>query len=65
VPASSNPSDPGQRHGFDRARGIRNAAATVVLAYILGLRESSVMSLTTRAQNITHTAIDEGVSEDI
>jgi hypothetical protein len=33
---------------------IRNTAAMVVLAYVLGLRESSVMSLSTRAQNITH-----------
>jgi GT2 family glycosyltransferase len=37
-------------------RGIRNAAATVVLAYVLRLHESSVKSLTTRALNITHTA---------
>jgi hypothetical protein len=34
-----------------------------VLAYVLGLLESSVMSLTTRAQNITYTATNEGVSE--
>jgi hypothetical protein len=44
---------------------IRNAAATVKLAYVLGLRESSVMSLLTRAQNITHTETNEGVSEGI
>jgi hypothetical protein len=42
---------------------IWNAAAKVMLAYVLGLRESSVMSLSTRAQNITHTATNEGVSE--
>jgi hypothetical protein len=44
---------------------MRDAAATVVLAYVLGLRESSVMSLTTRSQNITHTATKEGVREGI
>jgi hypothetical protein len=44
---------------------MRNAAATVVLAYVLGLRESFVISLTTREQNITHTATNEGVSEGI
>jgi hypothetical protein len=38
---------------------IRNAAGTVVLADVLGLRESSVVSLTARAQNITHTAANE------
>jgi hypothetical protein len=43
---------------------IRDAATTVVLANVLGLRESSVMSLiTSRAQNITHTATNEDVSE--
>jgi hypothetical protein len=35
---------------------MRNAVATVVHVYYLGLRESSVMCLTTRAQSITHTA---------
>jgi hypothetical protein len=44
---------------------IRNAAATVRIAYVLGLRESSVMSLSTRAQNITHTTTNEGVSAGI
>jgi hypothetical protein len=44
---------------------MRDAPATVVLAYVLGLRESSVMSRTTRAQNITHTVTKEGVSEGI
>jgi hypothetical protein len=39
------------------------AAATVVLAYVLGLRDSSVMSLTTRAQNITHTATNQDVTK--
>jgi hypothetical protein len=34
-----------------------------MLAYVLGLRESSVISLSTRAQNITHTATNKGISE--
>jgi hypothetical protein len=42
--------------------GITIRKTTLVRA---ATRESSVMSLTTRAQNITHTATNDGVSEGI
>jgi hypothetical protein len=42
---------------------IRNSAANIVLVYVIRLRESSVMSLTTRAQKFRHTATNEGVSD--